>query len=232
MRTPALLFAALLAGACDTVTDADPEPLFAASPGSSTLLVERAWGHDVQWDMIKPRPPGIGASDDIRVNAYIIAPVDPADPLSPAISIPGFIDVAGRDHVLPLPHGGRGTFRAVARSVPVVLPGWLPEPPWLASCDAPDLGPLADRIAWAWLDPAPHPCGRAPQVFAARLDGEACVAPLTSVARVEAAVEQGLVQLLHVPFEPAWNFAVRPLVMTGGRPPLVTASACVPAGER
>lgn len=213
------------------LTPADLD-LAAADAAGGRVLIERAWSDGVQWELVKPRPPGIGASDDVRVRAYQIAPVAAGDPLSPPLSIPGLIEVAGRDHVMQAPRGNRGSYTAVARTVPVLVPGWQPAPPFgPAQCALPDLGPLAGRIAWQWSDPTPHPCGRAPQVFAVQLDGEPCVRPLTSVARVEAAERQGLVQFAFPP-EPAWPYALRPITAAGTGRVAPAAPGCVTAGER
>jgi hypothetical protein len=229
----ALCTAVLVAAACDNAGH-PLEPGAAEAHHSAAhmgALFERAWHGDIHWGLVKPRPPGIGANDGVRVPLYQIAAVDPADPLSPPIEIPGVMALGGRDHVVRIPAGNRGEFTGVGQTVVVLLPGWSPAPPFTTSCDAPDLGPLADRIAWAWLDPVPHPCGRAPQVYAAQLDGDACVRPLTSVERIDAAAAQGLIALMAPPEEP-WPFALRPLTGPGQGRTAVSAPACVAPGER
>jgi hypothetical protein len=238
MRTATALVVALLVSGCDTGSPAglvhahELDPVFAHVGGHANALVEGAWGADQQWELVKPRPPGIGADDGTRTRLYQIAPVVAGSPLSPALNIPGVIEIAGRDHVVRPPQGNRGTFTGIGQTVPVLLPGWEPGPPFdPAACAAPDLAAIADRIAWQWVIPTPHPCGRAPVVYGAQLEGDACVKPLTSVERVEAAHGEGLVQLAFPP-EPAWPFAIRPLTPAGRGPAPVSIPACVPAGER
>jgi hypothetical protein len=208
---------------------APPEPVAHHTvPDHLNALVERAWGGNVIWEMVKPRPPGVPARAHTVVWLYQIAPVDSDDPLSPPFTTPD-VDLGGRDHVVDVPGAVRPGSPALARTVPVLLPGWEPEfPPFPPiGCEAPDLGPLAGRIAWRWVDPVPHPCGRAPAVYAAELvEGSGCLVPLTSVDRVLQAVELGLARL-EFPPEPAWPFAIRPLTAAGTGRVVQAAPACV-----
>jgi hypothetical protein len=219
-----LLVAAVLLAACDR----SPHPLGPDDPAFHhdvpehvNALVERAWGANQQWELVKPRPPGVGAPQDVAVHLYIIAPVNENDPLSPGIQV-DFLTVGGRDHVVPLPQGQQGSVRGLARSVPVVVPGWeFWTPPF---CAPPVVD--EDRIAWRWLEVSVHPCGQVPTVYAAKLEGEACRKPLTSVDRIMAAVEQDLVEL-DFPPEAPWPFAVRPLTAPRQGRVTITPPACV-----
>jgi hypothetical protein len=216
----------------DAVSTEPAPPLFHHAPDHVGALLERAWGSDRMWEMVKPRPPGLGTSRDQSVPFYVIAPLDAADPLSPAIHVPDFLTVGGRDHVVPTPTGNRGTFKAVARTVALQVPGWF-EPPFGADpCAAP---PHDDRIAWDWVDvtgPGGHPCGRVAFVFAVQLDGEACPMPLTGLDRVHGAIAEGLVN----PFEPdegTWPVSIRPVTERGvGVTAPAAPSGCVTPGGR
>jgi len=207
------------------------DPAAHHAPAHVGALVERAWGGDVVWELVKPRPPGLGAPVDKAIGLYVIAPVNPADPLSPAIDVPGLLTVGGRDHVVPARTTGQGSFRGIARTVALQHPGWYGGPPFdAAACAAPVEDP---RIAWAWVQvdgSTGHPCGQVAFVYAVQLDGEACPLPLTSEGRVQAALAQGLVN----PFEPdeggPWPFAIRPL--GGGGSDVGAPPGCVPPGER
>ncbi len=224
-----LLAAALLSMGCDqaAVTDHSQNPAAAdqgGPPGITGALFEGIWIDNAERGLVKPRPPGIGANDDIRVNVYQIAPVDPENPLSPAIELPGGITIPGRDHVFRSPAGNQGTFRAIARTVPVVLPGWFVPP--MFSCDIPDLGPMEGRIAYR-MQPVPHPCGLVPQLYAVDFGDDGCLVPLTSVDRVEMAAAEGHVFLdMNVPEEP-WPFSVRPHANPGSGQGPNEAPACV-----
>jgi hypothetical protein len=239
--------ALILTAACEAPdhiagrAELDP-PAYAHMHDHLNAMVDRAWGGDVQWEFVRPRPPGIGTTsngvapglEQTRVRLYQIAPVDATDPLSPPIDLThlGLINIAGRDHVLNVPQqGGRG-FTGIGQTVPVLHPGWAPFPPFgPAQCNnfvGPDLDGV---IAWQRVDPTPHPCGWAAVVYAAMLDGDECVSPLTSVERIEAAAAQGLVALVFPP-EPPWPFAIRPLTAPGQGRVTVAAPSCVAAGER
>jgi hypothetical protein len=217
-------------------------PAFSHTDDHLNAMVDRAWGGDVQWEFVRPRPPGIGTGpngvapglEQARVRLYQIAPVDAADPLSPPIDLShlGLINIAGRDHVLAVPQQGGREFTGVGRTVPVLHPGWAPFPPFGAAQCNNFVGPdVEGDIAWQRVEPTPHPCGWAAVVYGARLDGDECVRPLTTVARVEAAAAAGLVTLVFPP-EPPWPFAIRPLTDAGGGRIVEAAPACVPAGER
>jgi|GEM_PF-2539014 len=241
----AVLALAVLPLACDSATaPLSPGEEVALDPPATVLhslggavgpLLERAWSDDQMWEMLKPRPPGLGTPEEQTVPFYVLAPVNAGDPLSPPVEIPGVISIGGRDHVVPTPRGSRGTFRAVARTVAVQHPDWLPGPPFEeADCAAP---PHDDRIAWAWVEVsgppgAGHPCGRIAAVFAVQLEGEACPTSLTNLERLQAAIEQGLVNPDRPP-EPAWPVAIRPMTEPGeGRTAPAAPSDCVPGGER
>ena len=210
-----------------------PQAALNGPPDHSAVLLERAWSGDRMWEMLKPRPPGLGTPEEQTVPFYVLAPVTAGDPLSPPAEIPGVLRVGGRDHVVPTPAGDRGSFRAVARTVALEHPGWAPFSP--AGCDVVDEDP---RIAWAWVEVAGlaegtgHPCGRVAFVFAVQLDGEECLRPITNLDRVQAAIEQGLVNASRPP-EPAWPATIRPMTGPGQESSAPTApSDCVPAGER
>jgi hypothetical protein len=241
--------AAAVFAACDgaaRVTEPEPPelaPAFAHTGDHLNAMVDRAWGDGIQWEFVRPRPPGIGSGADgstapgllaARVRLYQIAPVNTGDPLSPEIDLShlGLIHIGGRDHVLAVPQRNRGSFTGIGQTVPVLHPGWQPMPPFGdAQCNN-FVGPDVEaRVAWQRVVPTPHPCGWAAVVYAAQLDADACVQPLTTVARVEAAAAQGLVQLAFPP-EPAWPFAIRPLTQAGAGRVEVASPACVPAGER
>jgi hypothetical protein len=224
MRVLLMLSVGVL-GACDRIVEPvdTPEARFGQGP----VVVERAWGGGAMWELVKPRPPGLGADAGRATYLYIIAPVDPTDPLSPAIDIPGFLTVGGRDHVAPTEHHDRG-FPGIARSVPLEVPGWT----WFLEpfCAAPA---PHDAVAWDWVEVSGHPCGRVATVYAVQLDGEACLIPLTSVPRVQAAIAQGLT----VPGFPdeggPWPFAIRPLTESGaGRTAPAAPTGCVAPGLR
>jgi hypothetical protein len=206
------------------------------APSHGGALVERAWGGGTQWELVKPRPPGLGAPAGHATPLYVIAPVDPSDPLSPGIEIPGLLVVGGRDHVAPGRAVGQGGSGGTARTVALQHPGWYGGPPFDAeACAEP---PHDDRIGWAWVEvggATGHPCGQVAFVHAVRLDGEPCPLPLTDEARVLQAVAEGLV----LPFEPEeegpWPFALRPMAgprdaaLGGGRE---GPGGCATAGRR
>lgn len=237
----------LVPAACDAPrrlaepSELDP-PAFAHADDHLNAMVDRAWGGNVQWEFVRPRPPGIGTGSrgiapglqQTRVRLYQIAPVDADDPLSPPIDLShlGLINIAGRDHVLSVPQqGGRG-FTGIGRTVPVLHPRWAPFPPFgPAQCNNFVGADIEDDIAWQRVEPTPHPCGWAAVVYGAKLAGDECVRPLTSVARVESAAAAGLVTLAF-PVEPPWPFAIRPLTRQGEGRVTEAAPACVPAGER
>jgi hypothetical protein len=210
-----------------------PQAVLHGPADHSAVLLERAWSGDRMWEMLKPRPPGLGTPEAQTVPFYVLAPVTAGDPLSPPAEIPGVLRVGGRDHVVPTPAGNRGSFRAVARTVALEHPGWAPFSP--AGCDVVDEDP---RIAWAWVEVAGlaegtgHPCGRVAFVFAVQLDGEECLRPVTNLDRVQAAIDQGLVNASRPP-EPAWPATIRPMTEPGKEHTAPAApSGCVPAGER
>jgi hypothetical protein len=103
-----LAIATLSVAACDAPFQ--PVDTFAADPGATPEAafhhdfpghlngtVERLWAGNRQWGFVRPRPPGVGAPGHLVVDAYQIAPVDAADPLSEPLT-PVF-PIAGRDHV-------------------------------------------------------------------------------------------------------------------------------------
>jgi hypothetical protein len=215
----------------------DPPPaVLQGIPNHAAVLLERAWGGDRMWEMLKPRPPGLGTPEEQTVPFYVLAPVIAGDPLSPPAEIPGVLRVGGRDHVVPTPAGNGGPFRAVARTVALEHPGWEPAPLFgPAQCDN---VVHDDRVAWAWVEVAGltegtgHPCGRIAVVFAVQLDGESCPMPITNLERVHEAIDQGLVNASRPP-EPAWPVAIRPMTEQGtGRTAQVAPNGCVPGGER
>jgi len=214
MRFRFILLAAVVPlAACEGPTHSvEPaDAAFSHIPDPAGAVFEHAWGDAHKWELVKPRPPGIGASPDKAVPLYIVAPLVQGAPLSPPI--PGM--VGGRDHVVPLPGRGGGEFKGIARTVPL-----MPS------------DPEDSRVAWALVFVAGAPGDHVPTVYAAQLDGEDCPRPLSSVERVEAAIAQGLVVPLSTP-EPAWPFAVRPTTAPGqGRITIPAPSACVPPGER
>jgi hypothetical protein len=213
-----------------------PHTVLQGLPEHASPLLERAWSGDRMWEMLKPRPPGLGTPEGQTVPFYVLAPVIAGDPLSPPAEIPGVLRVGGRDHVVPTPAGNQASFRAVARTVALQHPGWEPAPPFgPAQCDE---VVHDDRIAWAWVEVAGltegvgHPCGRIAAVFAVQLDGESCPMPITNLERVHEAIAQGLVNDARPP-EPAWPVAIRPMTQpgTGGTAP-VAPGDCVPGGAR
>jgi hypothetical protein len=224
---PVLLAAAALLAACEHAPHpVEPEDARFHHGGHLNALVERAWGDARMWELVKPRPPGLGAPGEVAIHLYLIAPVHEADPLSPPIHVPGFLTVGGRDHVVPTPAGTQGAFRGVARSVPLEVPGWTPTPPFGDDqCAAPAVD--GARIAWRWVEVSLHPCGRVPLVYAVRLDAEECRKPLASVGRVRAAVDQGLA-VPTFPEEPGpWPFAIRPLTRPGQGRVTIEPPACI-----
>jgi hypothetical protein len=46
-------------GRCDR--QAAPEAVMEPSYSGGSVLVERAWAGGVMWELVKPRPPGLGA---------------------------------------------------------------------------------------------------------------------------------------------------------------------------
>ncbi len=239
----AVAFLAFLLLACDSTTapvpvghdvSAEvPRAVLQGPPAHAAAILEHAWAGDRMWEMVKPRPPGLGTPEDQAVPFYVLAPMTADAPLSPPIGIPDVISIGGRDHVVPVPRGNGGTFRGTAITVGLQHPGWEAAPPFSpAECETVEHD---DRIAWAWVEvsgPAGHPCGQVAFVYAVELETESCPMPLTNRERVHAAIDQGLVNASRPP-EPAWPVAIRPMTTPGGG---VTApdapSGCVPAGER
>ena len=190
-------------------------------------LFERSWVNGYQWELVKPRPPGVGAGKDKAMDIYQIAPVFEDDPLSPGIEVPGFITLGGRDHVLDSQNISRKKFRGIANTVVVQYPGWSPAPPFdVIQCDIPDLGSLADRIAWRWLEVSVHPCGQVPLVYAVDFEDDGCKQPLTTVDLVHNAVDGGFAEFNFPPEEP-WPFAIRPLTKQGEGLTQITSPACI-----
>lgn len=199
----------------------------ATPPHIPGALFERSWVNGYQWELVKPRPPGVGAGKDKAMNIYQIAPVFEDDPLSPGIEVPGFITLGGRDHVLDSQNLSRKNFRGIANTVVVQYPGWSPAPPFdVIQCDIPDLGTLADRISWRWLEVSVHPCGQVPLVYAVDFEDDGCLKPLTTVERVEAAVSGGYAEFDLPPEEP-WPFAIRTLTAPGQGKQVIEAPACM-----
>lgn len=235
------LVAVLAILGCESTTEPSSTPIdgtaeqvaLNSAPHDPGALFERAWGGGTVWELVKPRPPGLGADPSKATPLYVIAPVDPSDPLSPPIAVADVVTLGGRDHVAPASRRSGGT-GGMARTVALQHPNWYGGPPFdAAACAAPTDDA---RIAWAWVEvggPTGHPCGQVAFVYGVQLEGESCPLPLTTVERVEAAVEQGLV----LPFEPdeggPWPFAIRPLGgaagIAGAVPP---GEGCVPPGER
>jgi hypothetical protein len=223
--------AAIVAGCDGSVEPTSPAEVETRGAVNAKALFEQAWGGDGRWEMVKPRPPGLGVSVEKATELYVIAPVSAFDPLSPPVVIPGIVTLGGRDHVVPTPAGGAGSFSGVARTVALEVPGWM----WFLE---PFCAPPADnpRIAWDWIEisgPGGHPCGGVAAVYAVQLDGEECLRPLTSVARVEAAIAQGLAAATYPPGEGAWPFSIRPITSAGaGREMPAAPSECVASGAR
>ncbi len=214
----------------DLDTDAEPSLSSRASvtpPLFTGALFERTWVNDHQWELVKPRPPGIGANGQVPIHIYQIAPVFEDDPLSPEIEVPGFITLGGRDHVIDMQRNLRRDFRGVANTVPVQFPGWNPLPPFgSAGCSVPDLGALSDRIAWRWVEVSVHPCGQIPMVYAVDFEDSGCMQPLTTVEHIHKAVDEGFAELNFPPEEP-WPFAIRRLTGEGQGTLAVKAPSCM-----
>jgi len=214
MRVPATLLAAMVAlAACEQSTHpvAPADVAFSQAPSPTGAVLEHAWGGDQMWELMKPRPPGIGASSEEAVHLYIVAPLVQGAPLSP--EIPGM--VGGRDHVVPLQAGNRGEFKGIARTVPL-LPA----------------DPFDPRVGWAFIFVAGAPGDQVPVAYAVQLDGEECPRPLSSAERIQAAIAEGLVVPVF-PQEPAWPFAIRPTSERGqGRVTVEAPSGCVAPGMR
>jgi hypothetical protein len=190
-------------------------------------IFERSWVNGYQWELVKPRPPGIGAGNDKVLHIYQIAPVFEDDPLSPGIEVPGFITLGGRDHVIDSQQVNGRNFRGIANTVTISYPDWAPAPPFgAAECAVPDLGPVAERIAWRWLEVSLHPCGQVPLVYAVDFDDDGCKKPLTTVERIESAVDGGFAAFDFPPEEP-WPFAIRPLTKQGAGNVTVHPPSCI-----
>jgi hypothetical protein len=202
-------------------------PASATPPSMPGALFERTWVGNYQWELVKPRPPGLGTPSDNAIQIYQIAPVFEDDPLSPPIDVPGFISLGGRDHVIKPQNVQRNRFRAIANTVPVLYPGWAPVPPFGAEqCAIPDIGDLSDQIFWRWVEVSVHPCGQVPMVYAVDMDNNGCHQPLTTVERVEAAVVGGFAEFDFPPEEP-WPFAIRPLTEPGQGKQSIAAPDCM-----
>jgi hypothetical protein len=214
----------LIAAACEAPGDpVTPMALFHHTEADENHLnaeVHRIWIEHQQWEFVRPRPPIAG----VRANPipiYQIVPVDETDPLSPALIVPGVIARGPVDHVLEMPEDRRGGFNAMARTIPVVHPGWN-----FLTCEV-DPIPGGERIAYRILDPAPPPpCFQVATVYAVDLDDDGCFQPLTSVERIERASALGLAMLVEPPEDP-WPFAVRPLTKPGESRAKVESPVCV-----
>jgi len=199
----------------------------ATPPATPGALFERTWVNGHEWELVKPRPPGIGAGNDKTLHIYQIAPVFEDDPLSPGIEVPGFITLGGRDHVLDSQKVNGRNFRGIANTVPIVYPEWSPFPPFgAAECAIPNLGPVADRIAWRWVEVSVHPCGQVPLVYAVDFEDNGCKQPLTTVELIQSAVDGGFAEFDFPPEEP-WPFAIRPLTKQGEGLTQITSPACI-----
>ena len=199
----------------------------ATPPVIPGALFERAWVNSHQWELVKPRPPGIGASNEKALHIYQIAPVFEDDPLSPGIEVPDFITLGGRDHVLDSQRINGKNFRGIAITVPISYPEWAPFPPFgLAECAIPNIGPIADRIAWRWMEVSVHPCGQVPLVYAVDFEDDGCKQPLTTVERIHNAVDGGFAEFDFPPEEP-WPFAIRPLTKQGEGLTQITSPVCI-----
>ena len=199
----------------------------ANSPFMPGAIFERSWVNGHHWELVKPRPPGVGAGKNKAMDIYQIAPVIEDDPLSPPIEVPDVITLGGRDHVLDSQNVSRKNFRGIANTVLVQYPDWSFAPPFgPVECAIPDLGPIADRIAWRWLEVSVHPCGQIPLVYAVDFEDDGCLQPLTTVDRVNAAVSGGFAEFDLPPEEP-WPFAIRPLTEQGEGKVSTHAPACV-----
>jgi hypothetical protein len=234
---PLFLIVAMILTACDRVVEIDEstqatlaeidEALDSRAPFPPGALFERVWIGDAQWELVKPRPPGVGAPEHVRTRVYQIGRVADDDPLSPPIEVPGVISLGGRDHVYSAPSGNGGTHSGLAQTVPIVLPGWYPMPPFEdVQCAPPDLGEYAGRILWRMLDVSVHPCGVVPQVYAVDFQGDGCHEPLTSVEKIYAAVEGGFARF-EIPPEEPWPFAIRPATGRGQSKGPVVAPTCI-----
>ena len=153
----------------------------AISVGSASAnppVSELAWGNDEVYvttfaTAFRPTP----ASPTARHSFYIIAPVDPGHPQEEAGNGSG----CSHDHVVPVPAGNHGTFSAVADYdllVPVLASARV------ATRHCTFYGSEVD-LAWA-----------------ADLDGNPAtdLQPLTSIAKVELAVAEGLVTSVYIDF--------------------------------
>ncbi len=235
--TTILITLVLILVSCDQFLSSDPsEELISANisneatatpPMNPGALFERLWEGNDQWELVKPRPPGLGVSNEKAIHIYQIAPVFENDPLSPPIDVPGFISIGGRDHVIDFRSRQKNSFRAVAITVPILFPGWMPAPPFGAEqCVIPDLGTLNDRIAWRWVEVSAHPCGHVPMVYAVDFEDSGCQQPLTTVDRIKSAVDAGFAEFNYPPEEP-WPFAIRPLTTPGQGKQSISAPQCI-----
>lgn len=190
-----LLTGALVLGGCDSNTPTDPATEAAArtlAPDAVPTQVSSTqvgWANNFKWQL-SLTPPGSASGVDVTATIYFIAPVDLAD------ENPTHPGVGEHNHVVPLSGAQGGSFTGVADEAAVVP------------------GPNAIPGVNVLMRPVSVPIGVLPHLYAADVDGDGCIEPLTSTGRIEAAVAQGLAELFPIPVPP-FHFAIRPITEPG-----------------
>lgn len=199
MRKPSLctvlLTGALALGGCDSNTPTEPAADAAVGPLAPDAVRTQAsstqvgWANNFKWQL-SLTPPGSAIEEEVTATIYFIAPVDLEDenPIHPG--------VGAHNHVVPLSGAQGGSFRGVANEAGVVP------------------GPNAIPGVNVLMRPVSVPIGDLPHLYAADVDGDGCIEPLTSAGRIEAAVAQGLAAIYPIPVPP-FHFSIRPITQRG-----------------
>jgi hypothetical protein len=190
-----LLTGALALGGCDSNTPTEPAADAALGPLAPDAVPTQAsstqvgWANNFKWQL-SLTPPGSASEEEVTATIYFIAPVDLED------ENPTHPGVGEHNHVVPLSGAQGGSFTGVANEAGVVP------------------GPNAVPGVNVLMRPVSVPIGVLPHLYAADVDGDGCIEPLTSAGRIEAAVAQGLAGLYPIPVPP-FHFAIRPITQRG-----------------
>lgn len=190
-----LLTGALALVGCDSNTPTDPaadaalDPLAPDAVPTQASSTQVGWANNFKWQL-SLTPPGSASGEDVTATIYFIAPVDLTD------ENPTHPGVGEHNHVVPLSGAQGGSFTGVADEAAVVP------------------GPHAIPGVNVLMRPVSVPIGVLPHLYAADVDGDGCIEPLTSDERIEAAVAQGLAELFPIPVPP-FHFAIRPITEPG-----------------